>query len=183
VTAIEHLKERAKTAHEPANQPTMRLSIYQPAAMGSLTPAMSTNTSNTQSTADNSAYLDPHTTVAEGYQPRPARWRLALTKLQTSLAKPSLHRRSKSLNASDASSLEEYKKQEEEVKQREEYKRREKELASRHVANLTERNLTEFFNPDYSNELDVFKDPRTRENPFDNPRKRERVGSWLEELP
>lgn len=49
------------------------------------------------------------------------------------------------------------------------------------MASLTERNLNEFFNPDYCDTVDVFREDR--ENPYDNSRRRSRVGEWIRGLP
>lgn len=55
------------------------------------------------------------------------------------------------------------------------------EAKARPVASLTERNLNEFFNPDYCDTVDVFREDR--ENPYDNSRRRSRVGEWIRGLP
>jgi hypothetical protein len=136
-------------------------SLAQQPAHHSLSHSLSTNTTTssnnphsatttqTEQSLNNSAYLDPYTTLPEGYQPRTTRWRLLIAKLQAFKSRKTADPEAAALAALD-----------------------------QNVANLTERNLTEFFNPEYSDEVQLI-----RENPYDNSRKRERVGSWLENLP
>jgi len=105
------------------------------------------------SPSPDSPYLDPYTAIAEGYQ---SRWQSFIAKLS------SLKRRKSTSTSSSASSAPQ--KQPKTVR-----------------ATLTERNLTQFFNPDYTDVHEAFQERRV--NPYNNRGKKERVGEWIRGLP
>lgn len=137
------------TAHRPP--PT-------PMRMPSLSMHTTTSRSITSPSPSPSPYLDPHTTVAEGYQ---SRWKSFVSKLSSlkrrgssSGNNPPLSQTSTSHSTSSATQP--------------------------MRATLTERNLTQYSNPEYTEEHEAYQ---ARVNPYDNRGKRERVGEWIRGLP